>query len=875
MDLAQPRFSWRLADHRAGAGQSGYRVQVSRAVFESFDESQMVWDSGRVDSSASNWITYDGKPIEPMTRYAWRVRSWDENGLAGAWSAAQWFETGRMGKLWSARWIAGSAEGPTLQSGPSALLRRAFQLEANPQWARLYVTALGLYECRLNGRRVGDGELRPGWTDYSKRVVYDTYDVTHLLGAGENVVGAMLGDGWYCGRIAWFGRQNYGDRPKLLAELHVRLADGTERIICTDDLWLASTGPVQASDLLDGERYDATLDIRGWDRTGFEVDGWRLVDLLDGPTNMEIAAPIASPVRVMQRISANEVASPDPGVRVYDLEQNIAGRVRIRLRGERGVTVRLRHAEMLQQDGNLYTENLRSAAATDWYTLQGGGEETYEPRFTFHGFRYVEVMVPQGQSIEVLGVEGNVLHNDMPMTGSFACSDALVNQLFSNLQWGQRDNYLEVPTDCPQRDERLGWTGDAQVFIPTACYNMDVAAFMAKWLQDLRDGQGEDGRYPKYAPDPNGPGVDGGPAWSEAGVICAWQMWLHYADRRLLEDHYESMRRFATFLNQTTENGIRPVEREGVRMGYGDWLALDSPEGERSGATPLTLIGTAYHVRTVDLLAKIAETLEAPKDAESYRGRANQLRAAFQRQFVGEDAKLDGHTQTAYLLALGFDLLPERLRPAALSHLVACLADHDNHISTGFVGTHLLCPVLTRFGRVDLAYRLLMTRTFPGWLYSVLQGATTMWERWDGYTQDGGFGPASMNSFNHYAYGAIGQWLYETVLGIAPTESHPGFKRFHARPIPGGGLTHASGHVDTMHGRIEAGWHIEDSVFRYELTVPPNTSAELTMPFPAKPIQASGARQDARGRWRLELASGRHSCSQAVPSLEGPSRPSV
>jgi len=865
LDVERPRFSWRIEDDRPGTTQGAYQVQVSRWSGEGFDPSRSTWDSGRVNSSTSGWVAYGGTALEPMTRYAWRIRVWDQEGEVGEWSDTPWFETGRMGRPWIGRWIGGASKGSVDASAPPPLLRRAFQLRSQPRRARLYVTALGLYECRVNGKRVGDSELRPGWTDYSRRVVYDTYDVTELLRAGENVLGVMLGDGWYCGRIAWFGRQNYGDRPKLLADLRMTLANGEERVVSTDERWQTSSGPLIYTDLLDGERFDARLEHPGWDSPGTNANPWPSALVFEERADLEIVAPVAPPVRVVHAIRAEEIPAPDVAIRLYDLGQNVAGRVRIRLRGKRGATVRLRHAEMLQEDGHLYTENLRSAAATDWYVLHGDGEETYEPRFTFHGFRYVEVHSPEGHEADVLGVEGVVLHNDMAVTGAFECSDELVNQLFANQQWGHRDNYLEVPTDCPQRDERLGWTGDAQVFVATACYNMDVSGFMAKWMQDLRDAQGEDGRYPKYAPDPAGPGTDGGPAWSEAGVICAWRAWLHYGDQALLEDHYESMRRFAAFLEETSDDGIRPTVRDDVRAGYGDWLALDTASDSRRGGTPPTLIGTAYHVRTVDLMAKIADVLGQSRDADTYRHHGQRLRTAFERRFVAGDSKLEGHTQTAYLLALGFDLLPERQRSAAVAHLLERLDHYGNHLSTGFVGTPLLCPVLARFGQADLAYRLLMNRTYPSWLYSVLQGATTMWERWNSYTKDGGFGPADMNSFNHYAYGAIGQWLYETVLGIAPMESHPGFERFTAKPIPGGGLTHSRGHVDTMRGPIEAGWQIEDACFRYELTVPPNTTAELTMPFSERTLEHCGARQDRQGHWVLELPPGRHTYTQRLP----------
>ena len=866
VDSESPRLSWRLG---VAQGRSvAYQIQVGRAAF---DESALSWDSGRVASGRTTWIAYEGSALEAMTRYHWRVRVWDEGQGAGPWSELSFFETGRRGRAWEGRWIGGRLMGSTRSPVPVPYLRRSFTLPDRPTSARLYVTALGLHACRLNGQRVGQDELRPGWTDFTRRVVYDIYDVTGLMVAGENVLGTPLGDGWYCGRIAWFGRQNYGDRPCLLAELRLEMPDGGVVVIPTDDRWRWDVGPILYSDPLDGESYDARQEQAGWDAAGFDDSHWQPVQVFEPPQVATVASP-SPPVRAIVRLPGHRIATDHAAVHLFDLRQNIAGRARLRLRGKRGKTVRIRYGEMLRDDGRLYTENLRTAAATDWYTLRGGAEETYEPLFTFHGFRYVEVEAKRHPECEILGVEGVVLHNDMPMTGSFACSEPLVNQLFSNLQWGQRGNYLEVPTDCPQRDERLGWTGDAQVFAATACFNMDVSGFMAKWLVDVRDAQAPSGSYPKFVPNPE-PSIDadGGPAWAEAGILCAWRVYVHYGDSRVLREHYDSMSRFARWLDETSADGIRPITRDDVWAGFGDWLALDSPDDDRFGGTPRQLVGTAYHVHAIDHMAKIADVLGEAEQAEQYRQRASTLRAAFVRRFATPDVMLAGHTQTAYLLALAFDLLPEAQRASAVAHLVQRL-DHDaNHLRTGFVGTPLLAPVLTRFGRADLAYRLLLNRTYPGWLYSVLQGATTMWERWNSYSKDRGFGPVGMNSFNHYAYGAIGQWMYESVLGIAPMEAHPGFARFVAAPTPDptGQITSASGHVDTLHGRIRSGWRAKDGRFSYDLTVPPNTRAALTMPFDAA-VTGTGSATPGTSPASWLLPPGDYRLSQALPETFTP-----
>ena len=861
IDVDRPRLSWRVAERAAGS--VAYQIQVSAT---GFGDGEVAWDSDRVASASTTWVPYGGPALEAMTRYRWRVRAWVEEGGPGPWSEPAYFETGRLGLDWEGRWIGGRLTGSTRTPVPVPFLRRSFTLPDRPVSARLYVTALGLHDCRLNGQRVGRDELRPGWVDFSRRVVYDTYDVTDLLVAGENVLGTPLGDGWYCGRIAWFGRQNYGNRPRLLAELRLQLPSGESLVIRTDERWRWDVGPILFSDLLDGESYDARQEQPGWDAAGFDDKHWRPVELFDAP-DIAVVAPTSPPVRVIERIAGTPLPSGHGAVHLFDLKQNITGRVRLRIRGTRGKTVRIRYAEMLRDDGTLYTENLRTAAATDWYTLRGGGDEVYEPLFTFHGFRYVEVEAKWHPGCEVLGVDGVVLHNDMPTTGGFACSEPLVDQLYSNQRWGQRGNYLEVPTDCPQRDERLGWTGDAQVFLPTACFNMDVSGFMAKWLVDLRDAQADAGSYPRFAPNPKPEAdADGGPAWAEAGVLCAWRLYVHYGDRRVLEEHYPSMCRFARWLDETSDGGIRPVERDDVWAGFGDWLALDTRDDDRFGGTPRRLIGTAYHAHTLGLMAKIADVLGNAEDADDFRRRAGNVRAAFVQRFVTPDAMLAGDTQTGYLLALAFDLLPEAQRPAAVDHLVRRLEHDGHHLRTGFVGTPLLAPVLTRFGRPDLAYRLLLNRTYPGWLYSILQGATTMWERWNSYSKADGFGPVSMNSFNHYAYGAIGQWMYESVLGITPLESHPGFARFTARPTPDptGGLTWARGHVDTLHGRIEAGWRIDGDRFEYRLTVPPNAQAAVAMPFDSR-VHGLGQADADTATSPLILPPGEYVLSQPLP----------
>lgn len=824
LDEPRPRLLWWVNDPRRGARQTAYQVLAMNG------DGSVLWDSGKVVSDRSVHVEYRGPALPSRQRVTWKVRTWLAGGRASAWSVSAHWEMGLLDRAdWKGKWIGSNLAGGPRSQVPCPYLRREFSLGRRVASARLYVTALGLYECWLNGRRVGEDVLRPGWTDYRKRVPYQVYDVTKLLRPGDNALGAILGDGWYCGYLGWFGRQHYGDRPKLLAQLEVRFADGTGAVVATDGSWKWNTGAILESDLYMGESHDARRERSGWDRAGYDERGWSPVVVFEEP-GPALVAQAAPPVRRIEELRPVAAPVARPGSRwIYDLGQNMVGRVRLKLRGGAGKTVRLRHAEMLQANGDLYTENLRSARATDLYTFKTGGVETWEPKFTFHGFRYVELEgCPETPSRDA--ITGLVLHSATPPTGAFACSNPRVNQLQSNIRWGQKGNFLEVPTDCPQRDERLGWTGDAQVFVRTAAFNMDVAGFFTKWQQDLADAQSKPGEFPKVAPDViDQKKGDGGPAWADAGVICPWTMYLCYGDLRLLERHYDSLARFIANLEKSSRGLIRAHEDFQGFHGFGDWLAIDEVTPGAS-PTPKSLIGTAYFARCAGRMARIAGFLGKPDDARRYARLEERVKAAFNREFVSPAGRIVGNTQTGYLLALGFDLLPVGKRRAALKQLVDDLRRRDWHLSTGFVGTPLLAPVLTRFGRADVAYCLLLQDTWPGWLYTVKQGATTMWERWNSWTKEKGFGPVDMNSFNHYAYGAIGEWLYATVAGLGLDPSRPGYKRLVIRPEPGGGLTWAKAELKSVHGPIRSSWKLARGKFVLELLVPANTTASVTLP---------------------------------------------
>ncbi|MFZ6028524.1 MAG: family 78 glycoside hydrolase catalytic domain [Chloroflexota bacterium] len=849
--VLRPRLSWQLASDIPGARQSAYQIQAS-------SDDNLEWDSGKVASDRSLFVAYDGPALHSRQRITWKVRAWDQDGKASPWSKPAWWEMGLLERNdWAALWIGAPLAGGARTTVPAPFLRKAFTIGAKVLQARLYVTALGLYEASINGQRIGDAELAPGWTNYDRRLLYQVYDVTSLLKTGENMLGAILGDGWYCGHVGWRDRQRYGDRPRLLAQLEITLAKGEQdsfdkMLIVSDRSWQTTFGPILASDLLMGEGYDARRELAGWNLPQGETAApkgpaggppWQPVEIFPAPQGMALVAQSGPSVKCHEELKP--VADPRKIERwptakwIFDLGQNMVGRVRLKVKGPAGTTIHLRHAEALNPDGTLYTTNLRSARATDDYTLKGDpAGETWEPRFTFHGFRYVELSgLPGTPNRDTL--TGIVLNSENPVTGSFECSDPQINQLQHNILWGWKGNSLDVPTDCPQRDERLGWTGDVQVFCRTAAFNTNAAGFFAKWLQDLEDSQGESGQLPSVAPDIEKSNNDGGPAWADAGVIVPWTMYLAYGDKRLLAERYGMMVRFLEYLVQTSPGYIRVNQTmdswEDVDTwppgGYGDWLALDG-SSQREGNTPKDLIGTAFFAYSARLMSQIAAVLEKEGDATRYERLYQDIRTAFQKRFVTPDGLIVSSTQTSYVLPLAFDLLPENLRRQAAITLVRDIRKKANHLGTGFVGTHFLPFVLTEAGQLAVAYDLLFQEHWPSWLYAVTQGATTIWERWDGWTHDRGFQDPGMNSFNHYAYGAIGDWLYRVVAGINPDWERPAYKHTIFRPQPpaDGRLTYARASLQSPYGLVGSAWKIEAGRFSLEVVVPPNTTATVYLP---------------------------------------------
>lgn len=835
IDEPKPRFSWEMRDDRRNAVQTAYQLMVAEKLDALESEQLLLWDTGMVNSSQSNHIAYEGPGLHARRRYWWKVRLWDSEQIASPWSPPAWWEMGLCGRqAWQGQWIGSSVlvGGPRTTS-PSPYLRTTFIIPAPISHARLYITALGLFEAHVNGQRISEDCFTPGWTDYSRRVQYQTYDICALLTPGRNALGVVLGDGWYCGHWAHRDRQTYGDRPRLLAQLEINCINNETVRVVTNPLWRVSSGPILESDLLMGESYDARLALPGWSEPEYDDTGWLSARVFADP-GIDICASPAPPVRRIEEIHPVSVTPHSVGWQgiewIFDMGQNIAGCVKLRIKGERGQTVRIRHAEMLQPDGSLYTASLRTARATEYYTFASDGFEEYEPHFTYHGFRYVSVFGPK-EAPELNSVTGIVLHGDHRPIGTFECSDQRVNRLYTSIRWTQKANLFEVPTDCPNRDERMGWTGDAQLFAPTGAYLTELAPFMTKWLKDIADAQEENGSVPPTAPRCPGIGSDGGPGWSEALITVPWTIYEHCGDRRILEYNYGSMKALVGYLEKTSVNLIRPADRS---AGFGDWLSPDGSTPWGTG-TPRDIIGTAYFARAAHLLSRIAAVLGREEEQEKYHDLARRIAMAFRERFVTPIGQVLGNTQTSCLLSLAFDLLEPGQQNAAVDQLLSLIHQHSEHLATGLMGTALLCPVLSRFGHDGMAYKLLLQDSYPSWLFMIEQDATTLWERWNSWTPENGFADASMNSFNHPALASIGEWLYAWVAGIRPDPEQPGFRHAIIDPRPGPGLTWARGSVDCMYGRVESTWRkVRDGL---ELSVRIPANAWATVHLPAKSLE--------------------------------------
>jgi len=829
IDVMNPRMSWELVSSERGTLQTDYEVRVASSIAD-FSKKKLIWDSGKKNSDASIQVAYEGPALASAKRYYWQVEVWDNQGHDSGWSEPAYWEMGLLSSAdWKAKWITPNLKEDTAISNPSPMLRRAFEVKKNIAQARLYVSAQGLYEMQINGKRVGNQYFTPGWTAYDFRYQYQTYDVAEWLKTGRNAIGATLGDGWFRGNLAFHGNRNsYGTQVALLVQLVITYKDGMQQVVASDENWKAATGPILSSDIYNGETYDARLERAGWSEGAYDDKDWSGVTVMD-PLKATLVAPAGPPVRAIEEIKPIKVIKTPGGDTVLDMGQNMVGWVRMQVNAPAGTTITLRHAEVLDNRGNFYTANLRAAKATDQYTAKGGGLEVFEPHFTFHGFRYVAVNGWPGE-LSLDAFTGVVVHSAIDPSGTFETSNPMLNQLQHNIIWGQKGNFLDVPTDCPQRDERLGWTGDAQVFARTACFNHDSAAFYTKWLKDVALDQQDDGAVPFVIPNvlshTTRKGESASAGWADVVTVMPWTVYLSYGDRRILEQQYPSMKAWVEYMRK--QAGDRYIWSNGFT--FGDWLAFATTRSDYPGATTdKDLIKTAYFARSTDLLRRTAEVLGNRSDASEYAELFDRIRAAFQKEFVTPNGRLASNTQTAYALALAFDLLPESERKQAAERLAADVRQFG-HLTTGFLGTPVLCKALSDYGYYDEAYMLLNRTEYPSWLYPITKGATTIWERWDGEKPDGSFQDAGMNSFNHYAYGAIGEWMYRVIAGIEIDPSQPGYKHVLIQPHPGGGLTSTKASVHSMYGRVASSWEVKGGTMTMSVEIPANTTASVRLP---------------------------------------------
>lgn len=754
----------------------------------------------------------DGQVVRYVSDSSWK----SEESAEGNWQAIDYSDSN-----WKSATVVGKVGddpfGTPWGPEPANLFRRSVRIDKVVKSARLYVTSLGSYQMRINGNRVGKHILAPGWTDYKSVVYYQTYDVTSMLHLGENVIGALLGDGWYgSGLVSFQQRYNFGSPPlRFLAQIEISFMDGTHQTLVSDSSWRTAPSAILSSEIYNGENFDARDEQLGWDKPGFHpVSTWREAIVSDAP-RARIAAQNFQPIEIEEQLYAKAITNPSPGVYIFDMGQNMVGTERLRVHGAKGTRVRMRFGEVLQPDGLLYRENMRTAAEEDTYTLRGGGEEIFVPHFTYHGYRYVEVTGYPGKPSQNT-VSGLVFHTDAPFTIQFDSGSSMVNKLWNNILWGQRGNFMSIPTDCPQRDERLGWMGDAQVFWRTASYDMNLAAFSEKFAYDMRIAQSPSGNYSDITPRVGVVVGDGSPGWADAGVIIPYVASHQFGDTRIIEQSWDSMDRYLNALLKQNPDFINH------RVAYGDWLAIGSK-------TPQDLIGTAYWAFDVQLMARMARVLNRPNDAARYDKLFESIKAAFQQQFVHADGSVGSDSQTSFVLALYMDLVPKDLQQAAAAKLVADIHTHG-HLTTGFLGTPYIMNVLSNTGHSDIAYKLLLTNTFPSWGYMVDHGATTMWERWNGNQM---LDDPGMNSFNHYAYGSVAEWLYRYVAGIDLGPEDKAFHHFYLHPQFDATLGHARATYESMYGTIVSKWSFANGEIEWTATIPANTTATITIPVPS------------------------------------------
>lgn len=831
-----PRLFWKIQSDKNNTCQLKYEIRCAESVDKLKLKKEILWNSGKVRSENSTHVKYEGRKLRSGQRIYWKVRIWDNHGRRSEWSEPAFFEMGLLNKSdWKAKWIqCNNLYTEELRTGRSPYLHKKFNLKKNIKSARVYITSLGLYELYINGTVVSSHNFNPGYTSYKKRLQYQVFDITSKLKSGRNAIGTILGDGWYNGF-----RENRTKKRSLLCQLNITYEDGSSETIVSDSSWKSGLGAIDYSGIYFGELYDATKEPECFATEGFDDSKWLNCEIMSNKHTWyawgknekgKLVPSIGCNVKRFENFNPVSIKKIASDRYILDFGQNITGWVKIKTNGEgrRFHRITIKHAEELNSNGVLYIESLRSASQKIEYTLAGRKHEEYEPHFTFQGFRYAEVRglghKPNPDEFTAVAV-----YSDMPETGMFECSEPMLNKLYKNTMWGQKGNFVDVPTDCPQRDERLGWTGDVQVFVPTACFNMFAPAFYTKWLEDLKVDQYENGEVPATIPDAIG--VGGRAGWADAAVVVPWTLYNYYGDTEILANQYESMKKHVDYYaKQAGDNFKMPNKGQ-----FADWL--HNPKS----TTDKQLIADAYFAYSANILSKIASVLNRDKDAKTYKTLFENVKKAFNKSYVKQNGEMSSYTQTAYSMALEFDLLPDDLRPK-VAKLLANNVEKFGHITTGFLGTPLVSFALSNNGYSEQAYKLIHRKEFPSWLYPITKGATTIWERWDGIKPDGSFQNPDMNSFNHYAYGAIVNWMYRTIGGIKPSDESCGFKSFVIQLQPDNKITWANTSYNSIYGLIKSEWKKKGNIMNLYVEIPVNTSSIVMIPHNAKNILVDGKR---------------------------------
>ncbi len=825
---AIPSFSWQLPS--GVTSQTAYRI-VAASSPDLLPNNADIWNSGKVESDQSLYLNYKGTALSSRQKVYWQVQFWDENGKESDWSEVAHFELGLLDNAdWQGQWISIPHEQLVEKDYRNSLLfpaqyiRKEIVLEKPVDQARLYVTAKGVYEAYINGEKVGDDIMPPGWVPYRKYIPTLTYDVTDKLKEGKNTIAFAVAEGWYAGKIYLRGtKKKHGLTPSLLCQLEVVHGD-TKTIIVSDDNWkVTKEGPIRIAKIYDGETYDANYELGKWNTNGYDDAQWHKVQVTALDTAVLLQPKRFETVKNREVLDVKSIHQPQEGVAVFNMGQNNVGVPVVKVPMTKGDTLRIRFAEMLDLDSSIYTTNYRSAKSTDYYVAAEDGVIEYKPTFTFHGYQYVELSgYAQGAIPQKSWVKSLVQYSNFEKNGTFTSSHAKLNQLQSNISWGMKGNFYDIPTDCPQRDERLGWTGDAQIIAPTSMFHNDMYAFWAGWLQSVRAEQFDDGGIPWVVP--NNLGKRHSSGWGDAIVIIPWELYFRTGDRSVLEENYSAMVKWVNYCTSQAVDHTPDIKS------FGDWLQPLTQNGRSAGDVSKELIKMAYYAYSVDLISKSARVLGKTQEAEHFAVLHDSIKTAFEQRWFDADGRANHkvETQTHYLVALEFNLLSKPMAAKAMNHLVRLIGDCDNHLRTGFLGTPILPLVLDKAGEYDLMYDILFKETYPSWFYSINNGATTMWERWDSYTKKDGFHKDGMNSFNHYAYGAIGRWMYERIAGIKPLKV--AYKEIEIAPVPGGPLTSAAATYDSPYGKVSSSWKLEDNQFLLEVTIPSNTTAIIRVP---------------------------------------------